>query len=139
LIPENSLKRQFLFYKANTIWGILIRFLKGQDILDGQALIKAVREFCGDLTFKEIHDNYKWNLNITVTDHINATNSRLLNYLTSPNVIIWSAAAASSAIPYIFEPQELMVKTINGDIIPYRPTNRETRYLDGSIGGDLPM
>jgi predicted acylesterase/phospholipase RssA len=78
-------------------------------------------------------------LNITVTDHASSNHSRLLNYLTSPNVVVWSAAAASSAIPIFFDPCEIMVKTITGEIIPYRPTNRETLFLDGSIAGDLPM
>ena len=39
----------------------------------------------------------------------------------------------------IFEAPELMIKNPDGEIIPYRPTNRETLFIDGSIGGDLPM
>lgn len=47
--------------------------------------------------------------------------------------------AASSAVPYIFEPTELMVKTESGEIIPYNPTNTYSRWIDGSVAGDLPM
>lgn len=107
--------------------------------MDMKILQNKIRAHCGDLTFKEVHDKFKWNLNITVTPTGDNQFSRLLNYLTTPNVLVWSAAAASSSIPMVFEAPELMVKTLNGEIVPYRPTNRETRFLDGSIGGDLPM
>lgn len=65
----------------------------------------------------------------------------MLNYLTTPNVVVWSAAAASSAIPYIFAPTEIMIKTDSGEIVPYNPTNSPipTLWIDGSVGGDLPM
>ena len=93
----------------------------------------------GDLTFKEIHDKFKWNLNITVTDAKKTDESRLLNYLTTPNVVIWSAVLASSAIPGFFEPVELMIKNEEtGDIKPYHENIGETLYIDGTIGGDLP-
>lgn len=77
----------------------------------------------GDLTFKEIHDKFKWNLNITVTDSTKRDESRLLNYLTSPNVVVWSAACASSAIPTVFDPVELLIKTEEGEIRPYHPNS----------------
>ena len=35
---------------------------------------------------------------------------KLLNYLTAPNVVIWSAVLCSCAIPVVFEAQELMCK-----------------------------
>jgi hypothetical protein len=69
-----------------------------------------MRKEIGDLTFKEIHDRYKWNLNITVTDSQKTDEARLLNYLTSPNVVVWSAVSCSTAIPHFFDPGELMVK-----------------------------
>lgn len=97
-----------------------------------------VRGEIGDLTFKEIHDRFKWNLNITVTDSVKTDEARLLNYLTAPNVVVWSAVQASTSIPIFYEPIELMIKTEQGDIIPYHPDIVQTRYIDGSIGGDLP-
>lgn len=42
--------------------------LRGEPILDSEHLKNIVRNEIGDLTFKEIHDRFKWNLNITVTD-----------------------------------------------------------------------
>lgn len=32
-----------------------------------------------------------------------------------------------------------MIKTDAGLILPYHPNNTMTRYIDGSVGGDLPM
>lgn len=104
MINEKLMSRTFLKYNTNSVGGIIMKIIKGEPILDIKELMSGVREFAGDLTFKEIHDKYKWNLNITVTDCNKTDESRLLNYLTSPNVVVWSAAAASSAIPMFFEP-----------------------------------
>lgn len=92
------------------------------------------------MTFKEVHERFKWNLNITVTDANKVDESRLLNYLTTPNVVIWSAVLASAAIPGFFDPVELMVKHEGEeDLEPYHVGSRRVYYIDGSIGRDLPM
>ena len=113
--------------------------MSGDSVLDTEHLKNAMREAIGDLTFKEVHDRFKWCLNITVTDSRKLDESRLLNYLTSPNVVIWSAVSASTAIPRFFDSVELMIKTESGEIVPYHPEDIMTRYIDGSVGGDLPM
>lgn len=41
---------------------------KGDTILCSKTLKNCVRRFCGDMTFLEIWEKNKWNLNITVTD-----------------------------------------------------------------------
>lgn len=63
--------------------------------------------------------------------------NRLLNYLTAPNVLIWSACAASCAIPFVFGATPLYCKNTDGSIEPYIPFDR--KFVDGSIGHDLPM
>lgn len=93
-------------------------------------------KFLKDITFKEIHDRFKWNLNITVTDSIKQDETRLLNYLTAPNVVVWSAVLASSAIPGFFPEADLWVKDEDGQLVPYEIGHN--KYIDGSIGGDLP-
>ena len=55
------------------------------------------------MTFLEVYEKNKWNLNITVTSATNMTDARLLNYLTAPNVVVWSACCASCAYPMLFE------------------------------------
>ena len=65
--------------------------------------------------------------------------SRLLNYLTTPNVLVWSAVVASCAIPGMFDPMDLMMKTVDGNTVPYNPSSTGQVYSDGSVAGDLPM
>ena len=137
-IPQ-YIEKPFLSYKATSIWHALSLFLSGQPILDTEYLRQTIRSTIGDYTFKEIHDKFKWNLNISITDSKKHDESRLLNYLTTPNVVIWTAVCASSAIPHFFEAGELKIKNEYGEIIPYHPNVELTRFIDGSIGSDLPM
>ena len=44
---------------------------------------------------------------------------RLLNYLTAPNCIIWSAVACSSAFPGLFKPQDLLAIDQHGHYCRY--------------------
>ena len=98
-----------------------------------------VRRFTGDITFKEVFDKYGWNFNVTVTDHSEQLDSKLLNYLTAPNVIIWSAVLASAAIPGMFDTIDLMQKLQDGSIIPYDPSSTRMSFVDGSVGSDIPL
>ena len=63
------------------------------------------------------------------------TESQLLNYLTAPNVLVWSAVLASCAIPLVFEGVELMQKTKSGETIPYMASQENNKYIyiDGSV------
>ncbi len=116
--------KTLLSYKRDTLGGIVAGLLRGEAILDSVHLRTVMRKEIGDLTFKEIHDRFKWNLNVTVTDSQKTDESRLLNYLTSPNVVVWSAVSCSTAIPHFFDPGELMVKCEEtGEIMPYHPEN----------------
>lgn len=125
--------------KPGSFGDFVMRIIKGEGVLDNKHMAVMMRKNIGDITFKEIHDLYKWNLNITVTDAHKTDEARLLNYLTAPNVVVWSAICASTAIPRVFDPVELMIKTESGEIKPYHPNVTQTRYVDGSICGDLPM
>lgn len=89
--------------------------------------------FLGDLTFREAFDISGRVLNVTVSGKYN---SHLLNYITAPNVVVWSAAVASCAIPFVFEAVELMAKDHTGKLVPYH-TN--SKWTDGSVTSDLPM
>lgn len=46
----------------------------------------------------------------------------LLNYLTAPDVVIWSAASASCAAPGIYDTAILMAKDSKGSIVPWNPS-----------------
>jgi predicted acylesterase/phospholipase RssA len=76
--------------------------------------INKLGEWCrkniGDLTFKEAFDRTGRIINITVPTY-RVTGFRgaatLLNYITAPNVVIWSAACASCEYPGLYSRFEL--------------------------------
>jgi TAG lipase/steryl ester hydrolase/phospholipase A2/LPA acyltransferase len=89
-------------------------------ILSQQALIHNI----GLYTFQEAFDRTGRIINITVAPLNHYDPPRLLNYLTAPHVCVWSAAAASCALPGIFDSVSLIVKEPNGQ---FRPENEWTR------------
>jgi len=55
----------------------------------------------------------------------------LLNHLTAPNCIIWSAIIASAAVPGILNPVVLMAKDRDGNVKPHNLGG--SRFKDGSL------
>lgn len=117
----------------------LLKLVKKEQVFDTQTLKTYIYQFTGDMTFYEIFTKNGWNLNVTVTDMSASTTSRLLNYLTAPNVLVWSAVCASCAIPGLFACVDLMQKLDDGSIIQYDPSSSRMHFVDGSVGSDLPM
>lgn len=62
------------------------------------------------LTFQEAFQRTGRVLNVAVTAADTHEPPRLLNYLTAPHVVVWSAVAASSAFPFLFLPHDLLAK-----------------------------
>jgi len=58
-------------------------------------------------TAQEAYNRTHRILNITVNSRDQLEAPRLLNYITSPNVVIWTAACASCALSYLFDPVEV--------------------------------
>jgi hypothetical protein len=56
--------------------------------------------------------------------------SKLLNYMTAPDTVIWTALLASAAVPGILNPVVLMQKLKDGSIVPW---NWGSRFKDGSL------
>ncbi|ETO14325.1 hypothetical protein RFI_23048 [Reticulomyxa filosa] len=122
-------------------WAVHLRRLwRTGNLLDVMVLREAVRANIGDLTFLEAYEKTGRILNITVTGADANSMPRLLNYLTAPNVVIWSAVVASCAIPLVFGPQELYVKQTTSDSFGNESSMIHRVFLqDGSIAHDLPM
>lgn len=59
--------------------------------------------------------------------------TKLLNYMTAPDTIIWSALLASAAVPGILNPVVLMQKLRDGQIVPW---NWGSKFKDGSLRYD---
>jgi len=113
------------------------RFFKTGVLMDIRILKHFVRENIGEVTFMDAYEKTGFILNVTVSEYNQHSDYRLLNYLTAPHVLIWSAVLASCAIPYVFEPVELMCKDHKGQTVPYHLAG--LKFIDGSIKADLPM
>mmetsp|Transcript_18556 Transcript_18556/g.27179 ORF Transcript_18556/g.27179 Transcript_18556/m.27179 type:complete len:860 (+) Transcript_18556:28-2607(+) len=142
----HSPRRTAIMYVPATLRR-LIGFI--YDIATGQARAKDVlksdtdhfRNCCrtniGNFTFQEAFDRTGRILNITVSPTNKSDPPRLLNYLTSPHVLVWSAAVASSSLPGVFDSNKLVVKDADG-------TERfecasGMKFQDGSMEADIPM
>ncbi|KAL4899782.1 hypothetical protein BDW74DRAFT_162990 [Aspergillus multicolor] len=114
------------------------RFLKHGAFLDITHLAKVMRNWLGDITFQEAYNRTRRILNICVSSAGVYELPKLLNYITAPNVLIWSAVAVSCSVPVVFSPFTLMAKDpLTGEPVPWNDLHRQ--YIDGSVDGDLPM
>ena len=90
----------------------------------------------GDTTFKEAYERTGRILNVSVIPHNMHSPPKLINYITAPDCVIWSALIASAAVPGILNPVVLMMKTKSGKLVPY---NFGHRWKDGSLRTDIPV
>ncbi|KAJ7368336.1 patatin-domain-containing protein [Mycena albidolilacea] len=90
----------------------------------------------GSMTFKEAYLRTGRILNISVIPADRHSPTRLLNYLTAPDTLIWSALLASAAVPGILPPVVLMQKLRDGSAVPW---NWGSRFKDGSLRVDVPI
>ena len=67
------------------------RFMKYGSWVDSSHLARAMRSWLGDITFQEAYNRTRRVLNICVSSASIYELPRLLNYITAPNVLIWSA------------------------------------------------
>ncbi|KAJ5543302.1 hypothetical protein N7535_005730 [Penicillium sp. DV-2018c] len=116
----------------------MTRFLKFGSFLDISHLANTIRDWLGDMTFQEAYNRTRRILNICVSSAGMYELPRLLNYISAPNVLIWSAVAVSCSVPFVFRPYTLMAKDpLTGDPVPWNDLHKQ--YIDGSVDGDLPM
>ncbi|KAK3995384.1 acyl transferase/acyl hydrolase/lysophospholipase [Cladorrhinum sp. PSN332] len=111
-------------------WATLVRrvqrFRREGYFLDVKVLEDCIRSNVGDLTFEEAYHRSKRVLNITVATAGHGGVPTLLNYLTAPNVLVWTAAVASNASTPTFyghRQTKIMCKDSQGNIVPWKPTN----------------
>ncbi|KAI9365660.1 acyl transferase/acyl hydrolase/lysophospholipase [Pilaira anomala] len=115
----------------------LHRLMISGQLFDVKILQEAMRANIGDMTFQEAFNRTRFILNITVSSSTLYDMPRLLNYLTAPDVVIWSAVAASCSVPVFYGSIPLFSKDKNGNIAPWNPNDQ--LYIDGSVENDLPM
>lgn len=145
------------FFSEKHFWDLLpdMTFFSGRDFFSSiQHLMRTgalhdidffqrcLRALLGDLTFQEAYDRSGGRiLCVCVCATRAGEKPRLLNYLTSPHLVVWSAVAASCAFPSLFPPQPLLAKSRNGAFVPWQPEGKlgARRWRDGSLENDLPM
>ena len=109
--------------------------LKDKVVLDSKRLFSCIKDNTGSLTFQEAYKKSGLIINLSVSPTRARQKPRLLNYLTTPNVMLAHGSLASCAIPHVFAPVTLMYKDSKGNELPYMGT--ET-WSDGSIYSDIP-
>lgn len=124
---------------SNFILQLLTGNIRAKDILlhDTDHFHRCMRANIGDFTFQEAFDRTGRILNITVSPQNRSDPPRLLNYLTAPHVLVWSASVASAAVPGVFEASKLLVRDSDGT--ERFESSTAIRFQDGSMESDLPM
>lgn len=124
---------------TSAIYDVITGNTRPKDILmnDTQHFRACCKINIGNFTFQEAFDRTGRILNITVSPQNKSDPPRLLNYLTAPHVLVWSAAVASSSLPGVFQPNKLLVK--NSDGTERYESASGAAFLDGSMEADLPM
>lgn len=110
--------------------------LKGKPLLRSDQLASCLEKNVLDCTFEEAFHRTGRHVNITVSPANPHQESRLLNALSSPTVLVRKASLASCAVPGVFPAVTLWAKNIKGDKVPYIPSRK---WVDGSIKNDLPV
>eukprot|EP01084_Bolivina_argentea_P176116 304826_1 len=116
LTDDDILNLKIYHEKERRSWATVLsvrfkRFWETGYFLDVKVLRDYVKDNIGDMTFLEAYHKTGKILNIAVSGSDSNTMPRLLNFLTAPHVVIYSAVVASCAIPVMFEPQELYIKS----------------------------
>jgi len=104
-----------------------------------QLKIEEVRESVAylipDMTFQEAFELTGRRINISISPRALHQQARLMNAVTSPNVLIREAVMASCAVPGVFPPVTLAARNAQGQRRPYVPSRQ---WVDGSVTNDLP-
>ncbi|KAK4153072.1 acyl transferase/acyl hydrolase/lysophospholipase [Chaetomidium leptoderma] len=126
--PDGHKKQvgQSMWTRWATLTRRMRRFRKEGYFLDVKVLEECVRTNIGDLTFEEAFNRSKRILNITVVTAGQEGIPTLLNHVTAPNVLVWTAAVASNASSPTFyghRQTKILCKDVHGIITPWAPTD----------------
>ena len=103
--------------------------------VDAETLRILLETVIPNLTFQEAYEKTGRMISVTIAPLAEHQSSRLMNYITAPNVFIRSAVTASCAVPGLFPPVMLMAKNVYGEPQPYISSRR---WVDGAVTDDLP-
>ncbi|KAK4519357.1 uncharacterized protein ATC70_009592 [Mucor velutinosus] len=120
----------------------LNRYLLNGNLYDPVILKDALRNQYGDITFAEAYNRSQLILNITVSSTSVYEMPRLLNHITAPDVVVWSAVGLnnphglnysilSCAVPLVYPDGYLYVKDKEGGLKQWTPTGKLTAEYNG--------
>jgi TAG lipase/steryl ester hydrolase/phospholipase A2/LPA acyltransferase len=131
-----------VFEKLGESEGVLskvVRMFQTGGLFDISHLTRVMRGMLGDMTFQEAYYRTRRILNIPVSTSSHFELPRLLNYITAPNVIIWSAVCTSCSVPLVYKKASLLAKDPKTrEHVSWDP-NPDATWIDGSVDNDLPM
>ncbi|GMM53177.1 triacylglycerol lipase [Starmerella bacillaris] len=114
----------------------LKRFLTVGTWIDSKFLRLMMQELLGDITFQEAYNRTGRILNVSVSVKGSHDMPRLLNYLTAPNVLIWSAVVCSCSVPYVFAADSVLaIDPVSRKLFPWT----QASFMDGSVDNDMPL
>ncbi|KAF2823600.1 patatin-domain-containing protein [Ophiobolus disseminans] len=116
----------------------VVRMFQTGGLFDISHLSRVMQGLLGDMTFQEAYFRTQRILNIPVSTSSHFELPRLLNYLTAPNVVIWSAVCTSCSVPLVYKKATLLAKDPTRGLVPWDP-NPDATWIDGSVDNDLPM
>jgi NTE family protein len=125
------------FYEHVFKFRNLIQILRDHGgIADIQVLKHFLRENLGEYTFSEAFAKSGRHASIVVAPYEAGYSPGIMNEITAPDLLVWSATLASCAVPVLFPPVRLTTKRKDGVYTPYMAS---TRWVDGSVRSDLPQ
>ncbi|BGP49849.1 hypothetical protein JCM10450v2_005754 [Rhodotorula kratochvilovae] len=90
----------------------------------------------GSMTFREAYERTGRTLCVSVIPSDTHSPTKLLNYLSAPDCVIYSAVIASAAVPGILNPVVLLKKDKDGKLHPWE---FQGKHKDGSLRVDIPL
>lgn len=108
-------------------------------VFDTEVIKRAMIHNLGNMTFLEAYKKTGRVLNITVSSPTMYEMPTLLNYMTAPNVLIWSAVVTSCAVPRFFQPCTLFSKSADEEVVPWITSHENEQWIDGSVENDIPQ
>lgn len=115
--------------EKGSLWRKLKRLSREGYLMDVTVIEKFLRDNLGDITFLEAYQKTGRVLNIYVEKVVGKRPaSWVMNHLTAPNVLVYSAAARSCASLGLYAECSLKARAMDGEIVTYSPA--PLRYAD---------
>jgi len=133
------------FSTATALQAVAHTLLPAAPTVESDLVLNRLRHMLGDLTFSDAYTLTGRVLSVSVSAVGSTEPPRLLNYLTAPHVVIWSAVSCSAALPGLTGPMELLARAANGDLVCFSGDGLGSefsgarRWQDGSIEQELPL